>query len=131
QEPLFVIREVDLRLAPFAEQAVRLDDRPHDDGLEGARRHGDRLLAEHLERDGVPVRLVVALESVGLTDLERKRPDEVEERDVVERLVGRELALALPVQPDVAPFLREEIENAMPLEVDLLLVLLEAARDET
>src|SRR5690606_16616217 len=64
------------------------------------------------------------------SDLERERAHEVEEGDVVERLVGRELAPALAVEALVAALFGEEVEDAMPLEFDLLLVLLEAPCDE-
>ncbi len=127
-EPLVVVTEVDLRFAALRKEAVGLDDRLDHDGLEFARRHLDLLLAQHLHHHGVALVLEVAVERVRLADLERQRAHEVEEGDVVERLRRRERAAVAVVDAAPDARVRMEIQDAVPLVVDLLDVLVEAVR---
>src|SRR5579883_1318765 len=95
-----IVREPDLRLAMLREDATRLDDRLHDDGVERARRHLDPLPAQDADRDRVRLRVEVLVERVRVPDVERERAHEIQERAVVERVRHRRLR-RLPIQHEI------------------------------
>src|SRR5690606_29116290 len=112
------------------EEPVRLNDRLDHDGVEGAGGHGDRFAPEDVQHHRVTVLLEVAVDRVAVAGLERERPRVVEERHVVERAVGREAPDLTGHTLTEAPALRVEVEDPVPLEPDLVLVLLEATGEE-
>ncbi len=67
-----VIRKLDFRTAPVAEESARLDDRLHDDRVEGPCRDLDYFLAEYVDDDRISALTEVSVQGVGLSDFEGK-----------------------------------------------------------
>src|SRR5688500_7317515 len=127
-DPVGIIGEPDLGLAAFREDAFRLDGRLDDDGLEGTSGNGDLLAAQYANLHRVPIRPEIPVELVRLPDLEGHRPDEIQERAVVEGVGDRRL-LVLPVLYK-SLLVGEDLEVALAVTPTLVQVLAEAERAE-
>ena len=127
-----VVGEVQLRVPALREEPVRLDDRLHDDGVEGAGRDLLALLPENLEHERIPVLLEVVVEDVFLPDLEIERAQIVDESDLVARCLAQRGAGIVDVLLGALPLTALGVDVVLldRLVAELVLVLVEAARGE-
>src|SRR5262245_43190864 len=86
-EVAVVVGQPDFGVAIFGEDPFRFDRWADDDRLEAPCWNGHALATNDFERDGIAVRLEVAIEFVALADLEWDGAQEKEERAFIERLV--------------------------------------------
>src|SRR3954466_13433506 len=81
-----VVGEPDLGLAAFGENALGLDDRLDDDGVELPGGDLNVFAPEHPDPDRVSVEQEVVVEARVESDAQANLPDEVEDRRLIDRM---------------------------------------------
>src|SRR5215210_13920 len=127
-----IVREPNLRVPILGKNSFCLDHGLHDDRVERSGRDLYPLLAQDADPHRVAVGTKIAVEIVSLTNLERDRAQEVQERAIVERLVDRFLLLQrLLRRLDEDGALRIDLESALGVLSAFLELLNEPQRGES